>query len=218
MQEMEQVGGGGGPQGDRNTLNKLMSLHPGLSSSMNNNQQLPNRGPPYTGSALALTNYQNMLMRQNSINAAHQQEASSPFNTSNHTPTTPGPSLTQRPPSPVQQNQSLQQQMIQQLLQDMSNKNNANGNVNPQNQGRDGFGFRTSPAINAPSRSNSFNAEPPPPPPAPAPGPGNVGFSEKASDMGQNLHIADELDVAHDFSENSFFNNDLDDVTFDWKA
>ncbi|KAL8543908.1 hypothetical protein ACS0TY_004456 [Phlomoides rotata] len=217
MQEMEQVGGG--PQGDRNTLNKLMSLHPGLSNSMNNNQQLANRGAPFTGStqtSLALTNYQNMLMRQNSINSSHQQEASSPFSTSNHTPTTPGPSASgfSRPPSPIQQNQSLQQQMIQQLLQDMNNKNNGNGNA--QNQGRDGFGFRNSPAINAPSRSNSFNASNAE---APAPAPsGNVGFSEKASDLGQNLHMPDELDVAHDFSENSFFNNDLDDVTFDWKA
>lgn len=204
MQEMEQVGPGGP---DRN---KMMSLHPGV----NNNQQVANRGAPFNGSALALTNYQNMLMRQNSINSSHsQQDPSSPFTTtSNHTP--PGPSFS-RPPSPIQQNQSLQQQMIQQLLQDMTNKNNGNA----QNQARgDGFGFRASPA---PNRSNSFNnnasnAEPPPV--------SSGNFSEKAaaSDLGQNnLHMSDDLvpDVAHDFSENSFFNNDLDDgMTFDWKA
>lgn len=274
MQEMEQVGGS---PNDRNTLNKLMTLNPGLNNgSMNsNNQHLVGRGP-LTGSAqaaLALTNYQNMLMRQNSMSSPHNnsnsslhQEASSPFATSSHTPSTPGPSaalqgnnyqnspvtgfssgqsssqrqqmaqngngnngLSQQQQSMHSQgSQALQQQMIQQLLQDMSNKNN--GTAPPQqNQGgnmsRESVGFRSSPTVSgagnnnnssvgrAPSRSNSFNtsnAEPP----APA---GNMRFNEKTSDLSQNLHLSD--DVAHEFSENGFFNSDLDDnMNFDWKA
>ncbi|KAK6132123.1 hypothetical protein DH2020_034114 [Rehmannia glutinosa] len=156
MQETEQVGGPQGLPTDRNTLNKLMAMHPGINGSMNNNNQhLVGRGP-ITGSAqaaLALTNYQNLLMRQNSMNSTHtntslQHEASSPYSTSSQNPTTPGPSgnlptnLQNSPVSgfssgqrqqlqqqnhqslPSQGSQALQQQMIQQLLQDMSNKNN----------------------------------------------------------------------------------------------
>ncbi|KAI3458194.1 hypothetical protein Pfo_014857 [Paulownia fortunei] len=280
MQEMEQVGGPQGLPTDRNTLNKLMALHPGLNGSMNNNQHLVGRGP-LTGSAqaaLALTNYQNLMMRQNSMNSTHnsslQQEASSPYSTSSQTPTTPGPSgilpgtlqnspvsgfssgqasqrqqLQQYSPSgngllqhnqslPSQGSQALQQQMIQQLLQDMSNKNNGTAvpqqSLPVQNQGgnisRDGLGFRSSPASTAagngpgngvghpPSRSNSFKAASNGESPTPV---GNIGFSQKASDLPQNLHLADELvpDVAHEFTENGFFNNDLDDnMNFSWKA
>ncbi|KAK4431527.1 putative transcriptional regulator SLK2 [Sesamum alatum] len=280
MQETEQQGGG--PQGlptDRNTLNKLMAMQSGLSSPMNNNnQQMVGRGP-LTGSAqaaLALTNYQNLLMRQNSMNSTHnsslQQEASSPFSTSSQGPTTPGPSgvlpgtlqnspisgfssgqtLQQHSPSgngllqqnqslPAQGSQALQQQMIQQMLQDMSNKNNGTAVPHPQqsfsgqNQGggnisRDGLGFRSTPATtaagngpgnavgNPPSRSNSFKAASNGESPSPV---GNMGFSQKTSDLQQNLHLPDDLvsDVAHEFTENGFFNNDLDDnMNFSWKA
>lgn len=274
MQEMEQAGG---LPSDRNPLNKLISLNPGLNNSMSNNQQLVGRGP-LTGSAqaaLALTNYQNLLMRQSSMNSAHsshQQDASSPFSTSSQTPTTPGPSgvlpgnlqnspvsgfssgqasqqrqqlvqhaangngngngngLLQQQHQSLQGSQALQQHMIQQLLQDMSNKNN--GIPLPQQQSVSmqslGGGNRNSPAISngppgnaaghPPSRSNSFNNASNPEPAASA---GNIGFNEKASDLSQNLHLSDELvsDVAHEFSENGFFNNDLDDnMSFDWKA
>ncbi|KAL0371661.1 UNVERIFIED_CONTAM: putative transcriptional regulator SLK2 [Sesamum calycinum] len=189
IQETEQQGGG--PQGlptDRNTLNKLIAMQSGISSPMTNNQQMVGRGP-LTGSAqaaLALTNYQNLLMRQNSMNSTHnsslQQEASSPFSTSSQAPTTPGPSgvlpgtlqnspvsgfssgqalqqqhspsgnglLQQNQSLPAQGSQALQQQMIQQLLQEMSNKNNGTAvpqqSLSVQNQGgnvsRDGLGFR----------------------------------------------------------------------------
>ncbi|KAL0304224.1 UNVERIFIED_CONTAM: putative transcriptional regulator SLK2 [Sesamum radiatum] len=279
MQETEQQGGG--PQGlptDRNTLNKLMAMQSGLSSPMTNNQQMVGRGP-LTGSAqaaLALTNYQNLLMRQNSMNSTHnsslQQEASSPFSTSSQAPTTPGPSgvlpgtlqnspvsgfssgqalqqqqqhspsgnglLQQNQSLPAQGSQALQQQMIQQLLQDMSNKNNGTAvpqqSLSLQNQGgnisRDGLGFRGAPATtaagngpgntvgNPPSRSNSFKAASNGESPTPV---GNMGFSQKTSDLQQNLHLPDDLvsDVAHEFTENGFFNNDLDDnMNFSWKA
>ena len=91
MQEMEQLASVQGMPTDRNTLNKLMALHPGLNNQMNNNHQMVNRGA-LSGSAqaaMALTSYQNLLMRQNSMNSNHsslQQEASSSFNNSNQSP------------------------------------------------------------------------------------------------------------------------------------
>lgn len=283
MQKMQEMDQGGGPHGqpdDRNTLNKLMALHPGLNSSMPNNQHLVGRGA-LTGSAQparALTNYQSLLMRQNSMNSNHnnsslQQEASSPFNTPSQTPTTPGPGpgpsgilpgnmqnspvggfssghqVSQRQQSPgrnglLQQNQAqssqgsqaLQQQMIHQLLQDMSNKRN-NGAAVPQgpqqslpvqNQGgthipnNDSLSFRSSPATTSagngpgdvarpPSRSNSFKAASNSEPPAQV---GSMGYSQKTSDLPQNFD-----DFVSDFTENGFFNNDLDDnMNFSWKA
>lgn len=87
MQEIDQLGGVEVLPSDRN---KLMSLHPGLGNQMGNNQQMAGRGA-LSGSAqaaLALTNYQNLLMRQNSMNSnrsAVQQEASS-SNNSNQIP------------------------------------------------------------------------------------------------------------------------------------
>ncbi|PIN06848.1 hypothetical protein CDL12_20596 [Handroanthus impetiginosus] len=267
MQEMEQVGGPQGLPTDRNSLNKLMAMHPGLSSPMNNNQQLGGRGA-LAGSAqaaLALTTYQNMLIRQNSTNSTHnnsplQQEVSSPFSTSSQAPPTPGPSgilpgsiqnspvsgfsggqalqqqqslngnglLQQNQSMPSQGSQALQQQMIQQLLHDMNNKNNGPAapqqSLSVQNQGgnisRDNVAFRSSPAPSAagpPSRSNSFKAPSNGEPPAPV---GNMGFNQKASDLPQNLHLPSDLvpDVAHDFTDNDFFSNDLDDnMNFNWK-
>uniref|UniRef100_A0A803PS17 Transcriptional regulator SLK2 n=3 Tax=Cannabis sativa TaxID=3483 RepID=A0A803PS17_CANSA len=94
MQEMEQLASVQGMPTDRNTLNKLMALHPGLNNQMNNNHQMVNRGA-LSGSAqaaMALTNYQNLLMRSNSMNSnpnSIQQEASSSFNNSNQSPSSP---------------------------------------------------------------------------------------------------------------------------------
>ncbi|KAG8381369.1 hypothetical protein BUALT_Bualt06G0115100 [Buddleja alternifolia] len=248
MQEMDQQMGGSGLQGlptDRNTLNKLMALQSGLNSPTNtNNQHMVGRGA-MSGSAqaaLALSSYQNMLMRQSSMNSTHsnnnslQQEASSPYNTPGPGPTTPGslPGLQNLPVSGfssgqgsqqqhLQQSQSqgsqaLQQQMIQQLLQDVNNKKNGTAvmqqSSNPgANISRDGPG---SIAGRAPSRSNSFKSASNVESPAPS-----IGFSQKASDLPQNVHISDEMvqDFAHEFSENGFFNNDLDDnMNFSWKA
>ncbi|KAI4340866.1 hypothetical protein MLD38_025664 [Melastoma candidum] len=95
MQEMEQLANVQGLPTDRNTLNKLMALHPCLSNQTNNNQPVVNRGA-LSGSAqaaLALTNIQSAFMRQNSMNSSHnslQQEAT--FNNS-----TPSPSSAQGP-------------------------------------------------------------------------------------------------------------------------
>lgn len=131
MQEVEQLANVQGLPTDRNTLNKLMALHPGI-NNMSNNHHMVNRGP-LSGSAqaLALTNYQNMLMRQNSINSNNpnsiQQEASSSFNTANQSPSSsfqgpasfiPG-SMQNMPASgfssphlPPQQPQQLQQRSL----------------------------------------------------------------------------------------------------------
>lgn len=91
MQEMEQLASAQGMPTDRNTLNKLMALHPGMNNQINNNHHMVNRGA-MSGSAqaaLQLTTYQNLLLRQNSMNSnanSLQQEASSSFNNSNHSP------------------------------------------------------------------------------------------------------------------------------------
>lgn len=91
MQEMEQLANVQGLPTDRNTLNRLMALHPGLNNQIGNNHNMVGRGA-LSGSAqaaLALTSYQNLLMKQNSMNSnphSHQQEASSSFNNSNQSP------------------------------------------------------------------------------------------------------------------------------------
>ncbi|XWS37770.1 hypothetical protein CRYUN_Cryun19dG0073700 [Craigia yunnanensis] len=136
-----------------------------------------------------------------------------------------------------QGNQSLQQQMIQQLLQEMSNNNTVQQqSLSGQNvkgsMGRNGVGFgsnttalaATTPNVSgsvagpAPSRSNSFkaalNSD------SSAAG-GNNGFNQRAPDLPQNLHLQDDVvpDIVHEFTENGFFNSDLDDnVGYGWKA
>ncbi|KAM7491653.1 hypothetical protein LguiA_034574 [Lonicera macranthoides] len=160
MQEMEQMANIQGLPTDRTTLNKLVALHPGLNGQMtNNNPQMVSRGGSLSGSAqaaMALSNYQNLLMRQNSMNSnpnSLQQEASSPFNTSNlNNPSSfqgsasilPGPMqnlpingfsnshLIQPHQRSVHGNgsqggQASQHHMIQQLLHDMNNGNNGAG-------------------------------------------------------------------------------------------
>ncbi|KAJ6748027.1 LIM-DOMAIN BINDING PROTEIN/SEUSS-RELATED [Salix purpurea] len=268
---------------DRNTLNKLMALHPGANNHVNSNNQMAGRGA-LSGSAqaaLALTNYQNLLMRQNSMNSnscSLQQEAASPFSNSNQSPSSnfqgaanfiPGsmqnlsasgfssPHLPQQPQqlqqrslssnSLLQQNlsrsshgnQTLQPQMIQQLLQEMSS--NSGGGVQQHsisgqsgNDGvaRNGPGFGsnrlamapTASAVSvstggpAPSRSNSFKA---PANSDSSAAVGNSGFNQKVPDLSQNLHLQDVIvsDMAHELTENGFFNSDLDDnMGYGWKA
>ncbi|XP_061359840.1 probable transcriptional regulator SLK2 isoform X2 [Gastrolobium bilobum] len=300
MQEMEQVANVQGLPTDRNTLNKLMAMHPGLNSKINNNHNMGNRGA-ISGSAqaaLALTNYQNLLMRQNSMNSnsgSVQREGSSSFNNANQSPSStlqgaagaaaliPGsmqnlpvsgfssPHLQQHPQHQMQQqqqqqqqqqlqqlqqrslsansllqqshsqgsqgNQALQQQMIQQLLHEMSNNS---GGVQPQSLGgpnangsmaKNGMTFGGQiPPVNGgtanvsgsngpvPSRSNSFKAASNSDSSAAG---GNNGFNQRTSDMQQNLHLPEDViqDIAHDFADNGFFNSDLDDnMGFGWKA
>jgi hypothetical protein len=90
MQEMEQGANVQGLPPDRNTLNKLMTLNPGSNNIINNNHNMGNRGT-LTGpsqAALAMSSYQNLLMRQNSMNsspsALHRE--GSPFNNSIQSP------------------------------------------------------------------------------------------------------------------------------------
>lgn len=281
MQEMEQLANVQGLPIDRNTLNKLMALHPGINNHMSNNPHMVSRGA-LSGSAqaaLALTNYQNLLMRQNSMNSnsnSLQQEPASSFNNSSQSPSSnfqgpaafvPGSmqnlpasgfSSPQIPPQQPQQrtlsannllhqnhpqtpqgSQALQQQMIQQLLQEMSNNNgggvqqhsvagqNGNGSM-----ARNGLGFGSnssaapaaaatvsgSVAGPAPSRSNSFKAASNSDSSTAG---GNSGFNHKGSDLPQNLHLQEDIvpDIAHEFTENGFFNSDLDDnIGYGWKA
>ncbi|GFZ15299.1 SEUSS-like 2 [Actinidia rufa] len=154
MQDMEQLANIQGLPTNRNTLNKLIALHPEGNSQMSNNHQMVSRGA-LCGSAqaaLALTNYQNLLTRQNSMNSNPnllQHEASSSlFSNSNQNPssTFQGPRPAQLPetmqisnsnslngngipihqqshPQPPQGSQAVQQQTIHKLLQ------NSNGNV-----------------------------------------------------------------------------------------
>ncbi|PPD76403.1 hypothetical protein GOBAR_DD26676 [Gossypium barbadense] len=255
MQEMEQLANVQGLPTDRNTLNKLMALHPGINNPLGNNHHMVGRGT-LSGSAqaaLALTNYQNLLSRQNSMNSnpnSLHQEASS-FNSSNQSPSSnfqgpaailPGSmqSLPKNHPQSPQGNQVLQQQMIQQLYHDMSNNNTAvqqqqqslsgqNGNASV---GRNGMGYgnnTAAPAVAtsnvsgsvagpAPSRSNSFkgasNSD------SSAAG-GNTGFNHRAPDLSQTLHLQDDIvsDIAQEFLDNGFFNNELDDnIGYGWKA
>ncbi|XP_019431315.1 PREDICTED: probable transcriptional regulator SLK2 isoform X1 [Lupinus angustifolius] len=131
-------------------------------------------------------------------------------------------------------NQAMQQQFIQQLLQDMSNNNNGGvqqqsvvggPNANGNNMSKNGLGFGGhTPSMsgssahvsgnNEPvSRSHSFKAVSNSDSSAAADG--NNGFYQRTPDMPQNQHMQD---IAHDFTENSFFNNDLDDnMGFGWK-
>ncbi|GMJ06548.1 SEUSS-like 1 [Hibiscus trionum] len=91
MQEMEQLANAQGLPTDRNTLNKLMALHPGINNPTGSSPQMVGRGPLSSSAqaASALSNYQNMLSRQNSMNSnpnSLNQEASSSFNNSNQSP------------------------------------------------------------------------------------------------------------------------------------
>lgn len=240
---MQETDGMGGLPTDRNTLNKLMALHP---SALNTQTQHPK-----FGSSLAMSNYQSLLMRQNSMNSSNsvnQHDGSSPFNN----PPTPGPSGTfpggmfqnpqmqqqlqlqpqngnvltkQSQPLLSQNNQSsLQHQMLQQFLHDMSKKNNA-GAVMQQQQTYSVLnpGIRNSPStstqVQPPSRSDSFKsaASIKSEPPAPV---AQMGYSQKSSYFPEGLHSSDEMvpDIAQHFIENGFFNSDLDEsMNFSWK-
>ncbi|PSS32400.1 Transcriptional regulator SLK2 [Actinidia chinensis var. chinensis] len=172
MQDMDQLSAIQGLPTDRNTLNKLIALHPGLNSQIRNNNHMVGQGA-LSGSAqaaLALTNYQNLLMRQNSMNSnsnsLQQQEASSSFNNSNQNPSSTYqgstallPGNTQnllvnglsnsQPPQQQQQQQRFPQppqgnQVMQQhMIQQLlqdMNNNSGGGNANG-NATRDGLGF-----------------------------------------------------------------------------
>ncbi|XP_058104782.1 probable transcriptional regulator SLK2 [Magnolia sinica] len=148
MQDMEQLVNFQGLPTDQNTLNKLMTAHPGLSNHMSNNHM--GIRAPNNSAQPAMGNYQNLL-RQNSGNSnlnSFQQDASSPMNGSNQAQPLPfqgpvssipgsmqiasvngilSPHQQQHSLQPNQQsphgNQHLQQHAIQQLLQEMMSTN-----------------------------------------------------------------------------------------------
>ncbi|KVI04762.1 hypothetical protein Ccrd_016918 [Cynara cardunculus var. scolymus] len=237
MQEMEQLSSIQGLPADRNALSKLVSMHPGLNGPLSNNSHhMGSQGAGISGSAqaaLAHSNYQNMLMRQNSMNSNSQQEASSSFNNSSqngYLVQSSANMLQQRPMFQVQQNhqqspsnsssQALQQHMIQQLLQDMNNGGGSGGgggakpSVSGQSgasgsMGREGLRYGisssgTSPRPPAvPTRSNSFKGATRSD--SSAGGGGNV--NQKASDV---AHLCDDIvqDIGSEFTGNGFFDND----------
>lgn len=149
MQEMEQQFANiQGLPTDRNTINKLMAMQqPGINSpnmNGNNPNMITNPRGALSGpaaAAMALTNYQNIMTRQNSMNSnmnslQHDQASSSLNNSANPSPSSsfqPGggfsnPQMATRSLSSNSlnhQNQpnNQQQQMIQQLLQGMSGNN-----------------------------------------------------------------------------------------------
>ncbi|CAM8996598.1 unnamed protein product [Rhodiola kirilowii] len=91
IQEMEHLANTRGPPTDPQTMNKLMAAHPELKSPMVNNQAIMSSGTlgGTAQAALAMTNYHNLLARQNSRASNPnliQQEASSSINNPNLTP------------------------------------------------------------------------------------------------------------------------------------
>lgn len=258
MQEMEQITSVRGLPTDRNTLNKLMALHPGINNNpmRNNNHQMAAGRGTLSGSAqaaLALSNYQNLLVRQNSIisnpNLLHQ-EASSSFNNSNQSPSSsfqgpaaslPGQQQTlsvtannliqQNHMQSSQGNPALQQQMIQQLLQEMSNNNTGVQQQSMNGQNENGSAGRNTSALAtatstvsgsmagpALSQSNSFKATSNDNSSAAG---GNNGFNRGQLGLPLNLHSQDDTlpDIANDFMDNGFFNNDLDyNIGYGWKT
>lgn len=201
-----------GLSNDRTTLNKLVALQPqpGLNSPMNNtSHQMANRVVPLSGSAqsaVTLSNYQNMLVRQKSTNSNSQQESPS----SNQNGSLQGWGLhnnrvsggvpnthllqqnhqqhqQQQPPSQVD-SQAAQQHMIQQMFQDSNNSNINNNGGNgagggvpkPSVSGHSG-GSESMRYGTGPTRSNSFKG-----------------------------HLSEDIggDMGSVFNEDGFFNND----------
>nr|GEV77800.1 hypothetical protein [Tanacetum cinerariifolium] len=126
---------------DRTDINKLVALQTGLNSPANSSHQMSGRGVPPSGSAqsaVTLSNYQNMLMRQKSMNSNSQQESPSVSN-SNQNGSVQGWALQnnrmiqqqQQPPSSQGGGQVAQQHMIQQIIQDMNNNNSVGGGEGP---------------------------------------------------------------------------------------
>ncbi|KAK1419435.1 hypothetical protein QVD17_28602 [Tagetes erecta] len=243
MPEMEQMS------------SKLVSLNPGVNNSLvNNGQYMGNLGAPLTGSAqaaLALSNYQNMLMRQNLISNS-QQEASSSFIKSNQSgyPFQGSASMAvggfqQRPMFQAHQNHqqsphsgghAMQQHMIQQLLQDMSNGGGGGGcglklSVSGQSaasgsMSREGLRYGISSSVTSPlppvvpTRSNSFKGASHSDSSAGG-RTSNTGVGNQKAETTDLAHLYDDsiLDIASEFTGNGFFDNDeLEGMGYVWKA
>lgn len=246
--------------------------HPVLSNQIGHGPSMAHRGAlsGSTQAAVALTTgYQNMLMRQNSINSntnSLQQETSS-FSNSAQSPSSAfqgpkllppsgysSPNLPQQRrapngpnnlppqnPNPTQGNQTLQQQQMIQLLQEMSNNNDGRGFQQAQAQAhaqfRSGTGFENNnsapsptlsqpvPSISgqAPNRSNSFKGAASNSGTSATAAAANNGYNNPgtAADMPQGFHLPDDIvsDIAQGFTDNGFFSSDLDDTMgFGWKS
>lgn len=247
MREMGQFEGLQGLPTDRNTLNRLMALqHPsqmnsqhmagqGALASMNfqtmltrqnsmnsTNNSIPQQTSPFGNSSLALSTA--ALPALTTFSGALQNSEVTGFS-----------------------NFRVQQPTFQQLLQDISNMHTAG--VSPQHPLRaqnpagsisvSNLGLRNGPAtggtgtgLNAlgqpPNRTNNIkaaasNSEPPARAPASASASASskVGFGEEPSDLPQSLPLPDEMvsDIVREFTENGFFDNDLDEnMNFSWNA
>ncbi|KAK9059650.1 hypothetical protein SSX86_020354 [Deinandra increscens subsp. villosa] len=221
MHEMEQVSG------------KLVSLNPGFNSSLvNNSCYMGNSGAPLSGSAqaaLALSSYQNMLTRRNSMNSNSQQEASSSFNNSNENgyPFQGSTSMAvggfqQRPmfQSPPSDGHAIQQHMIRQLLQDMSNGGDGpKSSVSSGSMGREGLRYGISSSVTSPlppvvpTRSHSFKGA--------SPSDSSAGAGTSSAVVG-NQKLATTTDLPHfcdDIAPSGLFDDEFDSgVDYGWKA
>ncbi|XP_076935634.1 putative transcriptional regulator SLK2 [Bidens hawaiensis] len=194
MQGMEQMSSGSrGIPNDRNAFGGLVRLQLGVNSSMNNNFQLgSSRG------AMAHSNYQNSLMRQNSMNSVQNRSPilGQPLQINSNNI----PAGYQRFPSGIFQQSSsqgggqvAQNHIIQQALKGMSD-----GGAKPSFSGQSGVGRGR--GGGGPTRSNSFKA-------------GSGSHSDSCAD--DLPHVSDVFqDIASEF-----FNNESEDgFGFGWKA
>ncbi|CAH1445584.1 unnamed protein product [Lactuca virosa] len=177
-------------------------------------QMVNNRGPGalLSGSpqsALTLTNYQNMLMRQKSMNSNSPNNGSLQDWGLQNNRISGG--FHHQPPPSQGGNQAAQHHMIQQLLQDMNNNNGAGGGggggpvpgPKPTVSGQSGGGGSMrygGGGGGGVTRSNSFKGGSHSDSSA---GGGNIGVS---SQKGGVLDIVE--DIGSEFNENGFFNND----------
>ncbi|XP_010546085.1 PREDICTED: probable transcriptional regulator SLK2 [Tarenaya hassleriana] len=227
--EMEQPTNSRGFPVDRrnNSLNQAMALqkkNPGINIPMSDPAQ----------AAFPFTNYQAMFTRQNTMNSnPNPSPSSSSFQghsgllpTSLQNPSTTGQessinslSLQANHQQPsINGNQALEQQMIHQLLQQISNRRSSNTGTG---QSIMGIGQHPSSGGQIPSSSNSFGA-------TSNNGSSSVAGSNKGlSHQNQNLASSEEgmvPNMSQEFPDNGFFNSDLDDdhnnnntMSYAWK-
>ncbi|XP_023533026.1 probable transcriptional regulator SLK2 isoform X1 [Cucurbita pepo subsp. pepo] len=218
----------------QNSMNSNSSnpLQQGTSSSFNNSNQNQSPSSSSHGGTTALTSGPMRNVLGSALSSPHlPSQQSNNLVAQNHPQSAQGGG---------NNNQAMQHQMIQQLLQ-ISNNNSGGGQqqplpgLNTNTNGKmggsySGFGGSSSAASGtanasisntppAPSRSNSFksasNGD------VSATGGHSSGFNQKSEDLPQNLHLEEDIiqDIAHDFTENGFFNSDLDDnMCFAWKV
>lgn len=234
IQEVEQqLTGIQGLPTDRNTIGKLMAMQqPGINThimgnihnmNMTANNTRGSLGGP-SPAALALTNYQSVMMRQNSMNSNpnphHPQEASSSLN--NNPIQSPSPSFQGSMHSisagGFPGNKAAGQQKM------MLGGQNVNPNPTASGVGYGNLETPSTPALSSNvsggggptlSKSSSFKAEPSNSESSAA---GGGGFNQKAPYLPQ---MVDDIvpDLPHDFAENMFFSSDIDDnLGFGWKA